>query len=438
MKPSYPLRWGKWPVLCAVWLGFLHPAFSQEKGSGLTVDGAVQSALMNNRDLRAARYAVERASGRLVQAGRWANPEVEVAGMSDFAFSNKGEAAFSVGLYQTFPLTSRLGLARQIGRLDVERASCEIRDHERLLVERVQLQYIRLVAGQAKVALWKRIEQQQAEIAEAIKKRLAAGQGSAAEAALAASTRSGAWNQFSAAETAVALDLIELKTLLGFPAEHSLKVTDSLHGVLKRLQVWTGERPKVLHRPDADLLLLEADRADLEIRLAGAEAWEGVRIGVEYANERGVDAPEGLGTDQFLGIKVSIPLPLWNNNQGTVLEKQALRGEMQARLDALRLDISNNLAAGLRQVELLKRRSSEVQSRGVESLQGYEREMRQGFDEGRVDLRDWLAVQSQLSELEVAREAATAELAMAYARLLAITGRHPSIKSHDTSQSPKN
>jgi len=414
------------------------PAYSKESGASLNLEGAVQSALMNNRDLRAARYAVDQARGRLVQAGRWVNPEIEASGMSDLVFGNQGEAAFTVGLYQTFPLTSRLGLARQLGRLDVERALREIRNHERLLIERVQVQYIRVVAGQAKLALWKRIEEQQAEIEEAIKKRLAAGQGSSAEGALSASTRSGAWNQFSEAETAAALDLIELKTLLGFPAEHSLRLTESLPEVIKRLRGWTGGRPKVLHRPDADLLLLEAERADLEIRLAGAEAWEGVRIGVEYTNERSVDAPEGLGTDQFLGINVSIPLPLWNSNQGTVLEKEALRGEMQARLDALRLDISNNLAAGLRQAELLKRRSAEVQSRGVESLQGYEREMRQGFDEGRVDLRDWLAVQSQLSELEVARETATAELALAYARLLAITGGHPAMKSHDTARSPKN
>ena len=395
---------------------------SQAQAINLTLEGAAQSALMNNRDLRAARYAVEQARGRLVDAGRWANPEIEVSGMSDFVFGNKGEAAFSVGLYQSFPITSRLGLSRQIGRLDVERALREIRNHERLLIERVQIQYIRVVAGQSKAGFWKTIELRQEEIQKNVQKRIAAGQGSASESALTSTLLAEAWNNFSESTTATALDLIELKTLLGFPAEHPVHLTDTLPGILKRLRGSTGERPKVLDRPDAELLLLAADRADLEIQLARAEAWEGIRIGVEYTNDRGVDAPEGLGTDQFLGINVAIPLPLWNSNQGTVAEKQAVRSEMQARVEALRLDISNNLAAGLRQVALLKGRVKEVQDRGVEPLQKIEGEMRQGFEEARVDLRDWIAVRSQLAEMEIAKTVAEADLAEAYARLNAVVG----------------
>lgn len=401
------------------------PLVAQEKGLEISFEGAVQSALINNRELRAARYAVERAQGRLRQTGRWANPEIEASGMSDFAFGNKGEAAFSVGIYQTFPITSRLGLSRQIGRLDVERAIREIRNHERLLIERVQTQYIRAVAGQEKIALWKRIEEQQREIVATVAERVELGQASAAEAALAASTRTTAWNHLSEAETAAALDLIALKTLLGFPAEHPLRLTDSLPRIIEFLRNRTGERPTVLHRPDADLVLLEADRADLEIRLARAEAWEGIRIGVEYSNDRGIDAPDGLGTDQFLGIKVSIPVPLWNSNQGTVAEKQALRSEMQVRLEAIQLDIANSLAAGLRQVNLLRRRAQEIRSRGVGPLHGYELEVRQGFAEGRVDLRDWLTVRSQLSEMEVAEAGVAAELAEAYAKLAAVVGVGP-------------
>jgi outer membrane protein, heavy metal efflux system len=409
-------------ILLAAAVGFALPAFSQEAGVRLTMEGAVQSALLNNRDLRAARYAVDQARGRLVQAGRWANPEIEVSGMSDFAFGNKGEAAFSVGLYQTFPLTSRLGLSRQISRLDVERALREIRNYERILIERVQSQYIELVAGRTKVSLWRRIDAQQKELADAVKQRLESGQGSSSESALAAITQSTAWNGLSEEQTAAELALIDFNTLLGMPAGHPLELTDSLDGIIGQLRSRTGERPGVLHRPDADLVLLDTDRADLEIRLARAEAWEGIRIGVEYTNDRGVDAPEGLGTDQFLGLNVSIPLPVWNNNQGSVAEKQALRDEMQARLDALRLEIANELAAGLRQAGLLQQRYEEIQSRGVRTLQGYEKEMRKGFEEGRVDLRDWLAVRSQLAEMEIARESAAAELARAYARLLAITG----------------
>ncbi len=408
-------------------LGAGGSAAAQENGIGLSFEGAVQNALLNNRELRAARYAVEQARGRLVQSGRWANPEIQASGMSDFAFGNKGEAAFSVRIYQIFPVTSRLALSRQIGRLDVERAQREIRNHERLLIERVQTQYIRSVAAQDRAEKWKEISQQQWEMEAAATRRIEAGQGSPSELALAASAIATAWNNQSETEIAAASDLIELKTLLGYPAEHPLRLTDTVSGIIDKLRALTGDRPKVLYRPDADLLLLEADRAELEIRLARAEAWEGIRIGVEYTNDRGVDAPEGLGTDQFLGVSISVPLPFWNSNQGTVAEKQALRNEMQGRLNALRLELGNDLAKAIQQVDRLQQRASEVQSRGVDVTRKAVEELSKGFAEGRVDLRDLLTVRSQLAELELAGNSSRADLALAYARLLSTTGTHPAV-----------
>ena len=71
--------------------------------SPLSVESLVQTALSNNRDLQAARYATLKAQGRLAQAGRWPNPDLELSGLSDFAFRNDGAGAFTVGLSQTFP-----------------------------------------------------------------------------------------------------------------------------------------------------------------------------------------------------------------------------------------------------------------------------------------------------------------------------------------------
>lgn len=408
--------------LLLLWLLLLGNSIAQGQSTNLSLAGAVQTALLNNRDLRAARYTLEQAQARLQQAGRWANPEIEISGQSDVLFGNQGEAAFSAGIYQAFPLTSRLSISRQIGQLDIERAQREILNYERLLVERVRIHYIRVVSGEAKVALWKRIEKQQAEIVAAATQRLAAGQGSATESALASAAQTAAWNHLNEAETQVELDRITLKTLLGFPSDHSIYLRDSLSQITDSLRKKTGERPTVLQRSDAELLLLDTDRAELAIQLAQSEAWEGLRIGVEYTYDRGMDEPEGLGTDQFLGLKVSIPLPLWNRNQGTAAEKQALRAEMQARLEALRLEIANSLAASLREVQLLQQRVAQIRQRGITSLQTHEKDLRKGVEEGRVDLRDWLAVRSQLTELQVAEVAATAELSEAYARLGAVVG----------------
>ncbi|MFN9980967.1 MAG: TolC family protein, partial [bacterium] len=48
---------------------------------GINLESAVQTALANNRELQAARFAVSKAKGRLAQAGKWPNPELELSGM---------------------------------------------------------------------------------------------------------------------------------------------------------------------------------------------------------------------------------------------------------------------------------------------------------------------------------------------------------------------
>lgn len=424
-------------VLIALVLSGQVPAWGKSPDKGLTFDDAVRTALMNNRELRAARFAVEQARGRLLQSGRWANPELTASGMSDVLFGNKGEAAFSVGLAQNFPLTSRLGIERRIGRLDVERARLEVLNHERLLIERVQLAYIRVVEEQAKAAYWQSIEAQQAALVKNVQHRLNAGQASEAELALATAARGSTWNESSKAESGAVLVLAELKSLLGFPENHSLILKDSLTSVTRQLDNLHSKRPLVLRRPDAELLVLESERAEWEIRLAKAASWEGIKIGVEYINDQGVDAPEGLGTDQFLGLNISLPLPLWDSKQGQIAEKRALRDEVQIRIEAVRIELSNSLAATLRQVAILRKRAHDLEARVVLPLRDSEQKLQAGFATGRVDLRDWLAVKAQLAEMELARTDASARLAEACAKLLAITGAHPAMPQQGATFSHK-
>ena len=129
-------------VLCA-----LAPAL-EAMGAELSLEGAVQAALMGNRDLAAARFAVKKAEGRLRQAGLLPNPEIEFQGFSDFVSGGDGAGEFTVGLHQTLPLTARLSIAREVSRVWVAEALREVRNHERLLMARVQELYVLVLTAQ--------------------------------------------------------------------------------------------------------------------------------------------------------------------------------------------------------------------------------------------------------------------------------------------------
>ncbi len=77
------------------------------RAESFTLESAVAYARKNNADLAAARFSIDEASARLLQAGRLSNPEVE----SELTPNVRGrEYTFGIGFSQKFPLTNRLRL----------------------------------------------------------------------------------------------------------------------------------------------------------------------------------------------------------------------------------------------------------------------------------------------------------------------------------------
>ncbi|MCA1657972.1 MAG: TolC family protein, partial [Verrucomicrobiaceae bacterium] len=89
------------PIL-PILIGWIALAASHS-AHALTMEQAVVAALSNNLDLRAASYEVEKARGRLLQAGLWPNPELELSTTTDRSFKNEGERTRAAGFQQAFP-----------------------------------------------------------------------------------------------------------------------------------------------------------------------------------------------------------------------------------------------------------------------------------------------------------------------------------------------
>ena len=401
---------------------------AEGRATTLGLEAAVQTALMNNRGLQAAQFTVWKAKGRLAQAGKWMNPELELAGMSDVLFGNKGEGAFSVGVYQTFPLTARLGLAREATRFDVLCALREIRNQERLLIAETQGAYFHALESQARAEALAGLREAAGKTLAFTRQRIEAGQGGLPEQSLALVEERRIWNEGQEARTDAELRTLALKTLLGLEADQPLRLSDSFDTAFAKISTRIPPRPATLHRPDAELLLLEVERAGLEIQLARAEAWSGVRIGVEYTYDQGMDEPEGLGTDHFLGVSVSLPLPLLDAKEGLIEERSAARDEASARLRAARLEMGNAVATALRSVALLKSRIKEFENEVIQPVAQTEKDLDQAFTRGLVDFRDLLVIRHQQANLELELISLRAQLAAALIALESASGGHPSVR----------
>jgi cobalt-zinc-cadmium efflux system outer membrane protein len=265
--------------------------------------------------------------------------------------------------------------------------------------------------------------------------RLSAGQGTLAESALARVEEQRWGNMATGAATEAEALLLDLKTAAGLPAEAPLALTQTLESAVEDLRARAGAAG-VAFRPDVELALLGLDRGGAETRLAQASAWEGIRVGVEYMQDRGVNAPGGIDTGYFLGVKISLPLPVWDNKTGEIEVARATEEERAARVRALELEVGNDISAARRRVSLLEEQWRRYGRETQPVIDEAGREMVQGFEQGRVEARDLLLVRAESTALRVEATRIIENLALALIDLEAAGGAHPALAAPYLEEKP--
>ncbi len=320
----------------------------------VTPEGAVAIALAENRDLAAARFAIREAEGRLSQVGVRPNPEVELRQANDVLFGNEGEYNLSLGFKQRFPITGRLAKAKAVARVDVARAAAEVRNQERLVAGEVLGRARELLVIQQKIRTNEKIQDSIRALIDVSERRLQAAEVSAADV-----------NAAKLALQQVVLAQAELlsqrdagtatlNALLGRDPDALLNLSGSLSTQYLVTDSADAVRVAISRRPDRQLVALGIDRAEAETALARAEKWEDVTVGLDYGRDYArFIPPVGGKLDNSIGVSVSVPLPLWNKNQGRLSEVQATRQRALAEMRALELQISAEIKnAEKRQIRL--------------------------------------------------------------------------------------
>ena len=265
-----------------------------------------------NPSLAAARLRIEEARGQLLGAGRLSNPELGLGYLHDRRF---GEAKAAVSFDQKFPVTARLRLEKALSGQLVTAAELEVRDAERQLIAEAQALAVKLLSLEQQRAL----RAQQTELAQKLSSfaagRAAAGEISALDAAQAQVDSQRLLLEGNKLETERVSLIGELKPKLGVAAEDSLAVTGDLPATAM------PARASWEQRADYQLALVNESAARTGIDLAKARKWEDITVGLLWEGERMEDAPNGLENAGFFGLKLSIPLPFWNKNQGEIAEK---------------------------------------------------------------------------------------------------------------------
>lgn len=282
----------------------------------------------HNPDLQAARLRIAEAAGRNVQSGRLTNPVVgaEVGSRNGFR-----DRSLTVGLAQSFPLTDRLRLEKEVTRQDLEAARVEVADVKRRLIGDARQALVRFLAVREQMSL----RRDQIALAETLEKSLRAsvakGEISALDAGLVKLEVMQLKTEVRQLEAQLKAINGELKPLLGLPVEKPVNVGDRF----EKLGGMDVVEENVLARADLRAARLRIGEAQAQVDLERAKKFSDLQVRVFAGMGREEDEPIGFENESIAGVAFSLPLPFWNKNEGNILEAEAGVTRRKLELQAL-------------------------------------------------------------------------------------------------------
>ena len=316
----------------------------------ITLAGVTERVRAQNPDLAAARLRIGEAMGRMKQAGRLKNPELETSLEQNVDFR---EGKLELGFSQRFPVTGKLGLEKEISATHLKAAEMEVREVERQLVARAKTSVIRVLAFRQRRELLRNQIALASEFSEKLSAASQKGEGSALDAATARLEAAGLSAQIRQLDAEEAAAVGELKPLLGMHAGELISVGGFLDQPVLPSNVVNPAR-----RPDFLAATLEVDAARQGIDLQQALRYDDVEAGLFAAAERTEDAPNGYDNEGIVGFRFRIPLPLWNKNEGAIEEAQATHERRKLEATALarqiRLEAESDRAQMIEWAKLIR------------------------------------------------------------------------------------
>ena len=403
---------------------FAAGAFAQP--GTLTVEEAYRLAEAAHPSVPTAesRLAAGQAELREANALLWNNPSLSLEGSRRTApatgSSGQRFREWAIGFSQPFETGGQPAHRRTAAAAAREALAFAVSDARRRLRAEVAERFYRVLALQARMAVETEAERIAEEASALAQKRLRAGEDSRLDANLARIEAERVRNQAAAAREELVRSRGDLAALLGIPVAELRQVEGELD---------PGPAPP-LESIDlaarADLLAARrfVQAARERVELARAERWPDVTVGLVGGREGPYD-----GRESFVGLGVSLPLPIFRRNEAAIARALAeltqAESEYRAALAAARAE----LAALLEQRALLAERVRRLRTEVIPALDENLALSRRARQVGEIGVTQLLVASRQIIDarrdlLEAQTELRAAASALAAATTLEPPSRH--------------
>jgi cobalt-zinc-cadmium efflux system outer membrane protein len=370
----------------------------------LTLARAIDAALMTNPDLRTSAYELSAAQARVLQAGLRPNPEVGVelenfAGSREFAGVDALETTLS--LSQVIELGGKRSLRRSAAEFDLEAVTIEQRARELDVLAEVTRRFIDVVVAQERVDFATQASALASNTVNAIDARVRAGRSPEAERSRARVAQTRAVIELRESENTLSSARYALAAAWGSTEPAFASARAHLFD-LTQVDTLASLKDRIDQSPDfARFASLQRQR-DAELRLARAQARPDLTFSL------GVRRFEGT-TGSALVAGFSMPVALFDKNQGGIREAEVRAGQTSAQHDAARVRAFSSLTSLYQDMSSARWRLETLRNDALPQAQLALDQTRSGFERGRFSFLELVSVQEELLALRSASIDAAAE-----------------------------
>ena len=380
------------------------PVFAEDREIPrvLTVEEAVETALRQNVEIKAREQEREYSQGVLLQAGTYPNPELDLALETDRFFAGDGEGRRSVGVTQTIVTGGKRRQRRDNARLGIGLAEQVIEDAKRRLIGEVVEVFYRLLFTQERLKL----AREQIELAE----RLVA-------------LSEGRFREGFAPEMDVALAKIEyhvglqevvgldqdlvdaraaLNTLMGQAVDEPVVARGTLLVPPAHVQDASLQEQAFARRPDLRALDVESERAAGEVALVRAERIPDLTVSLDLTEENAVfDALDLTDRDRLVGLKLSVPIPLFDRKRGELMSAQSRLRRAESERAALGARIARDVRVASARIVSAETRLEHFTHDVVPLAESNLDLTRQAYEQGFAGILQILEAQRRFSDTQL-------------------------------------
>ena len=316
------------------------PAAQPDDPTGtITLRDAVARALVNNPKLKAFSLDIRAAEARKLQAGLLPNPEIdleveEFGGTGGLTGFDSSQTSIQIG--QLIELADKRSKRTHLAALEKDLAELDFKSKRLDVMSDAARAFIDVLAAQEQLSLSKELVDLSEKAFSTVAERVRAGQDSPVEETKAKIALSNTRIEFERAGKELVSARYQLAATWGSSNPAFEKVSGGFYYLspapsLEELAGLISQNPDMARWPAEK----ERSRAALELEKAKAASDIKLGGGVQYFDD---------GDDSAFILGLSIPMPLFDRNQGNVKEAMYMLAKTEEQRKAVETDLRAALA----------------------------------------------------------------------------------------------